>query len=172
MKKKEDERKRRRRNELVRRRKRKKMKGGGGAVIVHLADAEPVLTRAKITIFGNLLNTKAGNAADLRAYAGRAAAVLVGTLMEWSIKMILVLPPSLHFQIMIIKIPTMILVLNPCTRLVARKLTNDHTVVLYSEGKEVLWLLSCKTESNLVSLAVVKSDCPRTKLLNTRMSGM
>ena len=102
-------------------------------VIVHIADAaKPVLTRATRNLL--LLNTKAGNAVNLKAHTCRAAAAVL-------------LPPSLQF--LIIKVlaavatPT-ISVLNPRKKLAARKSTNDHTVVLYSK-KEVL---SCKTESN------------------------
>ena len=127
MKKKEDgrEEKRKRRNELVRRRK--KMKGGVAViVIVHLADAaKPVLTRANSNLL--LLDTKAGNAVDPKAYTRKAAAAVL-------------LLPSLQSQI--IKIlaaatTTTISVLNPCKKLAARKSTNAHTVVLYSEEKEV-----------------------------------
>ena len=97
------------------------MKDGGGVVIVHLAEA-------------------AAEAAAVPRVNARRAAVLAETLID-RIKMILILVlPFPYFQT--IKIPTMILVLNPCKKLAARKLTNAHTVVLYSEEKEVLWLLS------------------------------
>ena len=141
----EEERRRKEKEEKKRARKAKEKEDDErrSVVIVQLADAVPVLT-----------NT--GNAADIRADARRAAVVLATTLIEWIIKMILALSSSLHFPI--VKIPRMILVPNRYKELAAKKLTNAHTVVLYFEEKEVLWLLSYRTESNLVSLVVAKSD--------------
>jgi hypothetical protein len=101
------------------------MMKGVGVVIVHLARRTSAVESEDN--FDNLLNTKAGSAADLRAYVRRAAAALAETLIELIIKTILLLPPSFHLS------------------------DNGTLVRWYSTRiRKCDWPLSYKTESNFV----------------------
>ena len=64
--------------------------------------------------------------------------------------------PVVHFQI--IRIPTIISVLNLYEKLTAKKKKDERSSYYDSAllRKEALWLLSCKTKSNLVFPVVVK----------------
>ena len=141
--KKEDKGKGKRGNELARRRK-KAEEEREIAILVHLADVEAVLTRAKMILHKPFARRVVAEAPIkwIRMTVGLSSHHLS------SLKSLLVDP---HLQILM-----MISVLNPCKKSAERKLTNGHTVVLYCEEKEVLWLLSCKTELKLVYPVVVK----------------
>ena len=75
---------------------------------------------------------------------------------------IFILP--VHFQI--IRIPTIISVLNLYEKLAAKKKKDERSSYYDSAllRKEVLWLLYCKTKSNLVSPVVVKLCLPQARI--------
>jgi hypothetical protein len=140
-----------------------------GVVIVHLADAEPALKRAKIN-----LNTKAGNAADPRAYTkasrSRKPWYEDGSKNDFSAAAAIPPPPLSENQDDWFR--TMISVLNSCKKNLAAKKNRRMLIrlVLYFEEKESA--MGCfLARRNRISYppVVVKSDRPQA---NTRMSGM
>ena len=127
-------------------------------------------------MFDNL-NSKVGTAADLLAFAGRVA-VVAEALIEW-IKMILVLlsshllapnhdNPFSYFRSSTFRLSEFRRSYRSSTytKIWRQKKEKDERSSYYDSAllrKEVLWLLSCKTKSNLVSPVVVKSCLPQAR---------